>query len=99
MGALLRHGSEELKQTYLTLVATGELRLQAFSVTEAAAGSDTKAITTTATRDGDEFGISGHKNWTSRIDEAHRSLVLAPNSERGPVRTHGLTRIVVDLAW
>jgi len=97
MGALLRHGSEALKQTYLPLVATGALRLQAFSVTEAAAGSDTTAIATTATRDGDEFVITGHKNWTSRIAESDLALVLARTSERGPDRTHGLTLFLVDL--
>jgi acyl-CoA dehydrogenase len=97
MGALLRHGSEELKRAYLPRVATGELRLQAFSVTEAAAGSDTTAIATTATRDGDEFVITGHKNWTSRIAESDLALVLARTSERGPDRTHGLTLFLVDL--
>jgi acyl-CoA dehydrogenase len=97
MGALLRHGSEALKQTYLPMIATGELRLQAFSVTEAAAGSDTTAITTAATRDGDDFVITGHKNWTSRIAESDLALVLARTSERGPDRTHGLTLFLVDL--
>jgi acyl-CoA dehydrogenase len=97
MGALLRHGSEDLKQAYLPLIATGELRLQAFSVTESAAGSDTTAIATTATRDGDEFVITGHKNWTSRIAESDLALVLARTSEPGPHRTHGLTLVLVDL--
>ena len=67
MGALLRHGSDALKDAYLPPIARGELRLQAFSVTEAAAGSDTTAIATTATRDGDDFVLTGHKNWTSQI--------------------------------
>jgi acyl-CoA dehydrogenase len=97
MGALLRHGSEDLKQTHLPLIASGELRLQAFSVTEPAAGSDTTAITTTAIRDGDEFVITGHKNWTSRIAESDLALVLARTSERGPDRTRGLTLFLVDL--
>ena len=97
MGALLRHGSDALKATYLPLIARGELRLQAFSVTEADAGSDTTAIATTATRDGDEFVITGHKNWTSRIAESDLALVLARTSERGPDRTHGLTLFLVDL--
>src|SRR3712207_5488219 len=70
MGALLRHGSDALKKAYLPLIAEGELRLQAFSITESAAGSDTTAIATTATRDGDDFVITGHKNWTSRIQES-----------------------------
>ncbi len=97
MGALLRHGSEALKQTYLPLVATGELRLQAFSVTEAAAGSDTTAIATAATRDGDEFVITGHKNWTSRIAESDLALVLARTGHEDADRTRGLTLFLVDL--
>ena len=97
MGALLRHGSEELKDTYLPLIAEGELRLQAFSVTEAAAGSDTTAIDTTATRDGDDYVITGHKNWTSRILESDLALVLARTSEKAADRTRGLTLFLVDL--
>ena len=97
MGALLRHGSEELKDTYLPLIAEGELRLQAFSVTEAAAGSDTTAIDTTATRDGDDYVITGHKNWTSRILESDLALVLARTSEKAADRTRGLTLLLVDL--
>ena len=97
MGALLRHGSEELKDTYLPLIAKGELRLQAFSVTEAAAGSDTTAIDTTATRDGDHYVITGHKNWTSRILESDLALVLARTSEKAADRTRGLTLFLVDL--
>ncbi|HYO38690.1 MAG TPA: acyl-CoA dehydrogenase family protein [Nocardioidaceae bacterium] len=97
MGALLRHGSEELKDTYLPLIAKGELRLQAFSVTEAAAGSDTTAIDTTATRDGDDYVITGHKNWTSRILESDLALVLARTSEKAADRTRGLTLLLVDL--
>jgi acyl-CoA dehydrogenase len=97
MGALLRHGSDALKKTHLPLIARGELRLQAFSITESAAGSDTTAIATTATRDGDDFVITGHKNWTSRIQESDLALVLARTSERGADRTRGLTLFLVDL--
>ena len=97
MGALLRHGSEALKDAYLPLIASGELRLQAFSVTEAAAGSDTTAIATTATRDGDDYLITGHKNWTSRIQESDLALVLARTSGRTADRTRGLTLFLVDL--
>jgi acyl-CoA dehydrogenase len=97
MGALLRHGGDHLKDTYLPLIAKGELRLQAFSVTEAAAGSDTTAIATTATRDGDDFVITGHKNWTSRIAESDLALVLARTSQRSTDRTRGLTLFLVDL--
>jgi acyl-CoA dehydrogenase len=97
MGALLRHGSEALKDAYLPLIARGELRLQAFSVTEAAAGSDTTAIATTATRDGDDYVLTGHKNWTSRISESDLALVLARTSEAAADRTRGLTLFLVDL--
>src|SRR3954454_4517404 len=62
MGALLRHGSDEQKRAYLPGIASGRLRLQAFSVTEHEAGSNTTAIKTTATREGDEYVIDGHKN-------------------------------------
>jgi acyl-CoA dehydrogenase len=77
MGALLRHGSNHLKDGYLPLIAEGELRLQAFSVTEPAAGSDTTSIITSAQREGDSFVLTGHKNWTSRIAESDLALVLA----------------------
>ncbi|MGY1691420.1 acyl-CoA dehydrogenase family protein [Geodermatophilus sp. SYSU D01105] len=97
MGALLRHGSDELKATYLPLIATGELRLQAFSITEADAGSDTTSIATTATRDGDDYVLTGHKNWTSRIEQSDLALVLARTSEKAADRTRGLTLFLVDL--
>jgi acyl-CoA dehydrogenase len=97
MGALLRHGRDGLKDTYLPLIAKGELRLQAFSITEAAAGSDTTAIATTAIRDGDDYVITGHKNWTSRILESDLALVLARTSEKAADKTRGLTLFLVDL--
>lgn len=97
MGALLRHGSEAQKREFLPQIAAGELRLQAFSVTEDAAGSDTTSIETAAVPDGDGFIISGHKSWTSRIDESDLALVLARTSPRGEDRTHGLTLFLVDL--
>ncbi|ALO68096.1 acyl-CoA dehydrogenase [Arthrobacter alpinus] len=101
MGALLRHGSSEQKQEYLPQIASGSLRLQAFSITEDKAGSDTTSIETTAVRDGDDFIISGHKSWTSRIDESDLLLVLARTSEKlegqGSDKTHGLTLFLVDL--
>src|SRR4029079_8679822 len=97
MGALLRHGSAHLKDTYLPPIARGELRLQAFSVTEPAAGSDTTSIVTSAERDGDAFVLTGHKNWTSRIAESDLALVLARTSRRTDDRTRGLTLFLVDL--
>jgi acyl-CoA dehydrogenase len=101
MGALLRHGSDAQKQEYLPQIAAGKLRLQAFSVTEDKAGSDTASIETAALRDGDSFIITGHKSWTSRIEESDLALVLARTSEKpegtGSGRTHGLTLFLVDL--
>jgi acyl-CoA dehydrogenase len=97
MGALLRHGSEQQKNAYLPLIAKGELRLQAFSITEPDAGSDTTSISTTATRDGDDFVITGHKNWTSRILESDLALVLARTTDKAADRTRGLTLFLVDL--
>jgi acyl-CoA dehydrogenase len=97
MGALLRHGSDHLKNTYLPLIAKGELRLQAFSITEPAAGSDTTSIITSAERDGDSFVLTGHKNWTSRISESDLALVLARTSHKTDNRTRGLTLFLVDL--
>ncbi|MFF2347652.1 acyl-CoA dehydrogenase family protein [Pseudarthrobacter sp. NPDC058119] len=101
MGALLRHGNETQKNAYLPGIATGDLRLQAFSITEDAAGSDTTSIETAALKDGDDFVITGHKSWTSRIDESDLAFVLARTSEKpsgqGADRTHGLTLFLVDL--
>lgn len=97
MGALLRHGSEELKDTYLPAIAKGELRLQAFSITEDAAGSDTTSIETAAELDGQDYVITGHKNWTSRILESDLALVLARTSEKAADKTRGLTLFLVDL--
>jgi acyl-CoA dehydrogenase len=97
MGALLRHGTEQQKNAYLPLIAKGELRLQAFSITEPDAGSDTTSISTTATRDGDDFVITGHKNWTSRILESDLALVLARTTDKAADRTRGLTLFLVDL--
>lgn len=98
MGALLRHGNEDQKNAYLPAIASGDLRLQAFSITEDAAGSDTTSIETAAVKDGDGFVITGHKSWTSRIDESDLAFILARTSKRGDEdRTHGLTLFLVDL--
>ena len=91
MGAVLRHGSEAQKRAYLPAIASGELRLQAFSITEAQAGSDTRSIQTTARREGDEYVIDGHKNWTSRIEQSDLLLLLARTSD------DGLSLFLIDL--
>src|SRR5579875_1638010 len=67
MGTLLRHGTEEQKRRYLPGIASGEVRLQAFGVTEPNAGTDTTRITTTALRDGDCYRVSGQKVFISRV--------------------------------
>jgi acyl-CoA dehydrogenase len=100
MGAILRHGSDEQKRRYLPEIASGALRMQAFSVTEAEAGSDTTRIATRAVRDGDSYVITGHKNWTSRIEQSDLLLVLARTSDRSAdekSRADGLSLFLVDL--
>lgn len=97
MGALLRHGSPSQKQEYLPQIAAGKLRLQAFSITEDKAGSDTTSIETAAVRDGDDFVITGHKSWTSRIEESDLAFVLARTAAKGDNRADGITLFLVDL--
>ncbi|PXA76991.1 acyl-CoA dehydrogenase family protein [Auritidibacter sp. NML100628] len=99
MKAVLNHGTEWQKQQYLPSVANGSLRLQAFSITEEEAGSNTLAIKTRAERKDDGWVINGHKNWTSRVDESDLILVLARTSDPDPNhRTAGLTLFLVDLS-
>lgn len=97
MGAVLRHGSTAQKQAYLPEIAKGTLRLQAFSITEDKAGSDTTSIEMAAVRDGDDYVLTGHKSWTSRIEESDLLLVLARTSPKGEDKTRGLTLFLVDL--
>lgn len=99
MGALVRHGSEEQKRRWLPEIASGRLRLQAFSVTEAAAGSDTTSIDTLAVREGDEYLVHGAKNWTSRVEQSDLLLLLARTAPKGRERdrTRGLSIFLVDL--
>lgn len=99
MGALLRHGSDEQKQRWLPEIAAGRLRLQAFSVTEAEAGSDTTRIQTTAQPSAGGYVVNGRKNWTSRIEQSDLLLLLARTSPRTATseRTAGLSLFLVDL--
>ena len=99
MGALVRHGSAEQKERWLPQLAEGELRLQAFGVTEPTAGSDTTRIQTRAERDGDEYVITGQKIWTSRAEHSDLMLLLARTTPLEAVkrRTEGLSLFVVDL--
>ncbi len=98
MGTILRWGSEEQKRTWLPRIATGEVRLQAFGVTEPEAGVDTTRITTTAVRRGDVYVVNGRKRWTSRFRHSDAMLLLArtsPASEDD--RGAGLSVFLVDL--
>ena len=99
MGTLLRHGSDEQKQRYLPTIASGELRLQAFGVTEPTTGSDTTQIKTRAVRNGDHYVVDGQKVWTSRALHSDLMLLLARTTPRDQVkkRTEGLSVFLVDL--
>ncbi len=99
MGTLLRHGSEAQKRKYLPAIATGDIRLQAFAVSEPTTGSDTTRIKTTATRRGDEFVIKGQKIWISRAEHTDLMLVVARTTPREQVakRTEGLSTLLVDV--
>ena len=99
MGTLLRHGSDEQKRRYLPRLAKGELRLQAFGVTEPEAGSDTTRIKTTATKHGDGYVIKGKKIFISRAEHSDLLLLLARTTPYEDVddKTRGLSVFIVDL--
>ncbi|HWO42033.1 MAG TPA: acyl-CoA dehydrogenase family protein [Candidatus Eisenbacteria bacterium] len=99
MGTLLRHGSEEQKKRYLPKIASGELRLQAFGVTEPDAGSESTRIQTTAKREGDRYVISGQKIFISRVMESDLMLLLARTTPYDQLedKTKGLSVFIVDL--
>jgi acyl-CoA dehydrogenase len=99
MGTLLRHGSDAQKAAYLPRIAGGELRLQAFAVTEPGAGSDTTQIVTRAQRNGDGYTVSGQKIWTSRAEHSDLMLLLARTTPLEDVekRTDGLSVFLVDM--
>jgi alkylation response protein AidB-like acyl-CoA dehydrogenase len=99
MGTLLRHGSDAQKQRWLPAIASGELRLQAFGVTEPTSGTDTLSLRTTAVRDGDHYVINGQKIWTSRAEHSDLMLLLARTTprEQAKSRTGGLSVFLVDM--
>jgi acyl-CoA dehydrogenase len=100
MGTILRHGSEAQKERYLPLIASGELRLQAFGVTEPTSGTDTLSLRTTARREGnDHYVINGQKIWTSRAEHSDLMLLLARTTPKEQVkkRTDGLSVFLVDM--
>jgi hypothetical protein len=99
MGTVLRHGSEDQKRRYLPKVATGELRLQAFGVTEPTSGTDTTSLRTTARREGDAYVVRGQKIWTSRAEHSDLMLLLARTTPLDQVmkKTEGLSVFLVDM--
>jgi acyl-CoA dehydrogenase len=99
MGTLLRHGSEEQKRRYLPAIAKGELRLQAFAVTEPNAGSETTRIETRAVRKGDRYIVNGQKIFISRAQQSDLMLLLARTTPYAEVedKTRGLSVFIVDM--
>ena len=99
MGTVLRHGSEAQKARYLPGVASGELRMQAFGVTEPTSGTDTSSIRTFARRDGDHYVVNGQKIWTSRAEYSDLMVLLARTTPREEVakRTDGLSVFILDM--
>ncbi len=100
MGTVLRHGSEEQKRRYLPGIASGEIRLQAFGVTEPTSGTDTLSLRTTAVKDGNSgYLVNGQKIWTSRAEHSDLMLLLARTTPRDMVekRTDGLSVFIVDM--
>ena len=99
MGTLLRHGEERHKREYLPKIASGELRLQAFGVTEPSSGTDTTSLKTRAVRDGGHYIVNGQKVWTSRALHSDLMLLLARTTPLEAVdkKTHGLSVFLIDL--
>ncbi len=99
MGSILRHGSDEQKQQWLPQIASGELRLQAFGVTEPTSGTDTLSLRTTAVRDGDHYVVNGQKVWTSRAEHSDLMLLLARTTPKDKVekKGEGLSVFLVDM--
>ncbi len=99
MGTVLRHGSEAQKKQYLPGIARGDLRLQAFGVTEPTAGTDTTNISTVAVRKGDTYVVNGQKVWTSRAEHSDLMVLLARTTPKDQVkkRSEGLSVFLVDM--
>ena len=99
MGTILRHGSEAQKEAYLPKIATGELRLQAFGVTEPTAGTDTTRISTFARRESDHYVVSGQKLWISRAEHSDLMVLLCRTTAREDAAkpSDGMSVLIVDL--
>ncbi len=99
MGTILRHGNDEQKKKYLPGIASGELRLQAFGVTEPTSGTDTLSLSTTAADEGDHYVVNGQKVWTSRAEHSDLMLLLARTTPKDQVKkkVDGLSVFLVDM--
>lgn len=99
MNTLLKYGSDDQKRAYLPGIAKGELRLQAFGVSEPTSGTDTLSLRTVAVRDGDDYIINGQKIWTSRAEHSDLMLLLARTTPRDEAsgKTEGLSIFLVDM--
>ena len=99
MGSVLRHGNDEQKRKYLPKIASGELRLQSFGVTEPTTGTDTTSLKTTARLDGDSYVVNGQKVWISRIQHSDLMVLLARTTPKEEVtkKTEGLSAFIVDV--
>ncbi|ETR76778.1 acyl-CoA dehydrogenase [Afipia sp. P52-10] len=99
MGTVLRHGNDAQKKQFLPRIATGELRLQAFGVTEPTSGTDTSSLKTTAKREGDHYVVNGQKIWTSRAEHSDLMILLARTTpkDQAAKRTDGLSVFIVDM--
>ncbi len=99
MGSVLRHGNDAQKERYLPKIASGELRLQSFAVTEPTTGTDTTSLKTTARRDGDSYIINGQKVWISRVQQTDLMVLLARTTPKAEVKkkTEGLSAFIVDV--
>ncbi|MEI4473014.1 acyl-CoA dehydrogenase family protein [Frigidibacter sp. MR17.24] len=99
MNTLIRHGSEEQRQTYLPRIATGELRLQSMGVTEPTTGTDTTKLKTTAVRRGDRYVVNGQKVWISRVQHSDLMILLARTTPVDQVarKSEGLSIFLVDV--
>ncbi|MAI02280.1 MAG: acyl-CoA dehydrogenase [Rickettsiales bacterium] len=97
MGSLLRHGSEKLKEKYLLDIAKGNLRLQAFGVTEPTSGTDTLSIKTTAIKKNNKFLINGQKVWTSRAEHSDLILLLAKTCKESKNKRNALSLFLIDM--
>jgi alkylation response protein AidB-like acyl-CoA dehydrogenase len=96
---ILYFGNEEQKQRYLLPTIAGE-RKSCFAITEPGAGSDAKAIRSTAVRDGDEWVINGEKTFITGGNEADFTMVFAvTDKEKGA--DGGVTCFLVDrdMGW